>query len=116
MATWHTDWAFSLPLIVLNVVIHVLGLGMINDLIVARMSAGAKLPRHTATFALVLAAATLMVTVLHAFEGTVWALAYRVLGALPDNRSAMLYSLSAITAFGHAPIFLAPHWHDDGSS
>jgi hypothetical protein len=59
---------------------------------------------------MVLAAATLMVTVLIAIEGTVWALAYRVLGALPDNRSAMLYSLGAITAYGHATIFLDPHW------
>jgi hypothetical protein len=29
--TWHVDWAWSLPLIVLNVVIHVLGLGVINE-------------------------------------------------------------------------------------
>jgi hypothetical protein len=30
LAAWHTDWAWGLPLIVLNVVIHVVGLGLIN--------------------------------------------------------------------------------------
>jgi len=29
MAAWHVDWARGLPLIVLNVVIHVLGFGLI---------------------------------------------------------------------------------------
>ena len=31
MLSWHADWAWSLPLIVANVVIHVVGLGMINE-------------------------------------------------------------------------------------
>jgi hypothetical protein len=40
-------------------------------------------------------------TVLHAIEGSAWALAYLLLGALPDSRSAMLYSLGAMTTYGH---------------
>jgi hypothetical protein len=108
--TWDIDWAWGVPLIVLNVVIHVLGLGVINEQIVARVSHRVN-PRHlTALFVVVMAAAALMVTVLHAIEGTVWAAAYRLLGALPDIRSAMLYSLSAITSYGHAQIFVDPHW------
>ncbi len=39
-----------------------------------------------------------------------WAVAYVALGARPDFASAMLYSLSAMTTFGHANIFLAEHW------
>jgi len=31
MFMWITDWAWSLPLILLTVVIHVFGLGMINE-------------------------------------------------------------------------------------
>jgi hypothetical protein len=45
----------------------------------------------------------------------VWAAAYRLLGALPDNRSAMLYSLSAMTSYGHGTIFLDPHWQMMGA-
>jgi hypothetical protein len=115
MAAWHADWAWGLPLIVLNVVIHVLGLGVINERIVARVGNRVN-PQHlTALFVVVMAAATLMVTVLHAIEGTVWAVAYLGLGALPDIRSAMLYSLSAITSYGHAQIFLDPHWQMMGA-
>jgi hypothetical protein len=40
----------------------------------------------------------LLATELHGLEGTLSALAYRLLDALPDDRSAMLYSLSAITS------------------
>jgi hypothetical protein len=40
----------------------------------------------------------------------VWAAAYRLLDALPDNHSAILYSLSAITTYGHANITLKPQW------
>jgi hypothetical protein len=60
-------------------------------------------------FVVVMAGVTLMVTVLHAIEGTVWTGAYLGVGALPDIRMAMLYSLSAITSYGHTPIFLDPH-------
>ena len=102
-------------MIVLTVVTRVLGLGVINELIVGRMSNEVK-PRHlTALFAAVMAAAALMVTVLLAFEGALWAAAYRLLGALPDTRSAMLYSLSAITSYGHANLFLDPHWQMMGA-
>jgi hypothetical protein len=110
MATWHTNWAWGLPLIVLNVVIHVLGLGLINEQIVEHVSHQVNPRRLTALFVVVMAAAALMVTVLHAIEGTVWAVAYLGLGALPDIRTAMLYSLSAITSYGHAQVSLDPHW------
>src|SRR6516162_7271160 len=97
MVAWHVNWAWGLPLIVLNVVIHVLGLGLINEQIAKRVSHRVNSRRLTALFVAVMAAAALMATVLHAIEGTVWAVAYLSLGALPDIRTAMLYSLSAIT-------------------
>ena len=102
-------------LIVLNVVIHVLGLGVINERIVASVSHRVSRLHLTPLFAVVLAGVTLMVTVLHAIEGTVWAVAYLGLGALPDIRTAMLYSLSAITSYGHANIFLDPRWQMMGA-
>jgi hypothetical protein len=54
--------------------------------------------------------ATLLATTLHGIESGIWAIAYRVLGALPDSRTAMLYSLNAITSYGHTNIDLAKHW------
>ena len=31
VSPWNADWAWGLPLIVLNVVIRVIGLGLINE-------------------------------------------------------------------------------------
>jgi hypothetical protein len=115
LPAWNADWAWSLPLIVLNVVIHVLGLGLINERVVRALS-GAMDRRHfTVVFAVVMGATALLATILHGIEGTIWAAAYRLLGGLPDNKSAMLYSLSAITSYGHVNLFLDPHWQMMGA-
>jgi hypothetical protein len=109
---WDIDWAWGIPLTVLNVVIHVLGLIVIFERIIARVSNRVNLLHHTV---LLIATTALMVTVLHAIEGITWAVAYRLLGALPDIRAAMLYSLSAITSYGHAQIIVHPHWQVPGA-
>jgi hypothetical protein len=38
VGAWNANWAWSLPLIVLNVVIHVIGLGLINESVVRVLS------------------------------------------------------------------------------
>ena len=107
---WSADWAWSLPLIVVTVVFHVLGLGLFNEEFVSRM-AGAVAGRHsTAMFGVVMSATVLVATILHGVEAAIWAAAYRFLGALPDVKSAMLYSLSSMTTYGHANVYLRQHW------
>ena len=109
--SWSVDWAWGLPLIVLTVVIHVLGLSVINQKTI-RISSCIPDRRHpTIAFALIMGAVTLATTTLHGLEATVWAAVYWFLGALPDNRSAMLYSLNAMTSYGHTDISLEPHWY-----
>jgi hypothetical protein len=61
-------------------------------------------------FVVVMGMTTLLATLLHAFEAGIWATAYRQLGALSNSKTAMLYSLSALTTYGHAELYLAPHW------
>jgi len=61
-------------------------------------------------FVVVMGFVALLATVLHGLEGTLWAVAYRLLNAPPNGKSAMLYSLSAITSYGHANLFLKEHW------
>jgi hypothetical protein len=115
IATWYADWAWGVPLIVLNVVIHVLGLGTIYARIGARVRPRESREHLTVSSVVALAVAALMITALHAIEGTVWAVAYLSLGALSDTRTAMLYSLSALTSYGHAQISLDPHWQMMGA-
>jgi hypothetical protein len=106
---WRTDWLWGLPLIVATAMIHVLGLGFINQRIsrVCERISG----EHHPMFAVVISATVLLATTLHALEATIWAVAYRLLGALGDFRSAILYSLNAMTTYGHINIYLTDRWH-----
>jgi hypothetical protein len=104
------NWAWSLPLILVTLVVHVCGLGLIYERAI-RISGGAAASRRTMPmFLLRLAVVALLATVLHAIEAIVWAAAYVWLDALPGTHVAMLYSLGAITAYGHAGEYLRPDW------
>jgi peptidoglycan biosynthesis protein MviN/MurJ (putative lipid II flippase) len=107
---WVGDWAWGLPLILLTVVIHVFGLALIGERVVDVLSVSEGGRNLTSRFAAVMGATALVATLLHGLEVVIWAVAYRFLSALPDNRSAMLYSLSAMTTFGHANLFLENRW------
>jgi hypothetical protein len=107
---WSGNWAWSLPLIVVNVVIHVIGLALINESVVRVLSGAMERRRFMVKFAVVIGVAALLATVLHGIEAATWATAYRLLGALPTIKSAMLYSLSAMTSYGHANLFLEEQW------
>jgi hypothetical protein len=107
---WTADWAWGLPLIVLTVVIHVLGLGLIGVKAVDVSSRVSERRHPTIAFVMILGATTLLATCLHALEASIWAGAYWALAAVPDERSAMLYSLSAITSYGHASLMLKDRW------
>ncbi len=104
-AVWGADWAWSLPLIALTVMLHAGGLGVIGP----QVSRLRKTVLRGHPFAVVGLTATL-ITCLHALEAVIWAAAYRMLGALPSFHNAILYSLSAMTSYGHTTLTLALQW------
>jgi hypothetical protein len=114
-SVWDGNWAWSLPLIVITVIFHVIGLVFINERVIRarRFLKGGR--SFLITFALILGLATLVAILLHAAEAAVWAGVYEVLGALPDGKAAILYSLSAMTTYGHEHLDLASHWRLMGS-
>ena len=107
---WSNNWAWGLPLIVLTVLVHAFSLVVIRDRVVLELSLLLRARRSEFVLAVLMIATVLLLTVLHAVEATAWAAAYVALGARPDFTSAMLYSLNAMTSFGHVEIFLAAHW------
>jgi hypothetical protein len=109
-APWRADWLWGCPLIVVTVIIHVLGLGFISQKAILIHNNSWSHRRPTAEYAVAIGATTLLATILHGIEAGIWALAYLVLGALPDSKSAMLYSLGALTTYGHQSVFLEEHW------
>ena len=108
--SWEGNWAWAVPLIVLNIVLHIVGLGVINTQMTRTLGPLRAKRNFFLVFVLVMGAAALSATLLLSLEATIWAGAYQALGAIPDGRAAMLYSLNAITAFGHTSLTLAPHW------
>jgi hypothetical protein len=107
---WSDNWLWGLPLIVLNVLAHCFGLFNVRERIVVPLSDAISGISGQMAFACLIAATVLAITGLHALEAVGWALAYVALDALPDWRSAMLYSLSAMTSYGHANLYLDKHW------
>lgn len=107
---WQSDWVWGCPLIVITVIIHVLGLQSIGHKVIALYNSLERRGRATLGSVSAIGAATLLATILHAMEASMWAATYRLLGALPDSRSAMLYSLGALTTYGHQSVFLEAPW------
>jgi hypothetical protein len=110
-AAWSADWLWSVPLIAITVTFHVWVLEFVYRTVVRTYQEYKNERRLTSVLAggLVVTFTTLA-TLVHGIEGAFWATAYVVLGALPDARSAMLYSLNAVTSYGHTDIDLAGHW------
>jgi hypothetical protein len=107
---WSNNWAWGLPLIVLTVLVHALALVEIQDRVVLQLPLVLRARRSSIVLAVLMIVTVLLLTVLHAVEASAWAGAYVALGARADFASAMLYSLSAMTTYGHADVFLATHW------
>ena len=110
MVAWSNNWAWGLPLVVLTAFVHAFALVLIRDQAVLKLRAILRARRSSMVLAVVAAVTVLLLTLLHAAEATAWAGAYVAVGARPDFTSAMLYSLSAMTSYGHANIFLAEDW------
>jgi hypothetical protein len=115
VGTWTGDWAWSLPLIVVTVVIHVCGLAIIGESVVKALGESVDRRRFMFKFATAMAVTSLLATILHGIEGGIWAVAYWYLAALPDARTAMLYSISAMTSYGHAALYLKEKWQMMGA-
>ena len=109
IGVWYLDWAWGLSLIVSTVVVHVSGLAFIESA-AARIAGAIPQRFRRIRFAAVMGVVGWLAAALHGIDATVWAVAFRLLGAVPTNREAMLYSLSALTTYGHAGVFLAPGW------
>lgn len=115
MSAWSGNWTWGLPLILATVTIHAAGLLLISWGLVDRLAARPVSRFPGLRFVLGMGVSVLLVTLLHAVEATIWSIAYVRLEALPDYRMSMLYSLNAITAYGHVAIDLAPHWQMMGA-
>ena len=107
MASWFPDWSWGLPLLVLTTVAHVCAIVLTAKMLGNyRASIAGKTPRFVFFVALVALASTVYL----AFDAAAWAALYLWVGALPAWRAAILYSLGALTSYGHAGVYLDDRW------
>ncbi len=112
---WAADWMWSMPILLLTTLIHSLGLFAIRHAIRLILRWYDDRRHFFFQFISIISAAALALVVLHGFETGLWALAYLLLGAMTDLGSATLYSLEAMTTYGHNELMLAPHWRMMGA-
>jgi hypothetical protein len=89
---WGVDWAWGLPLILLTVVFHAYCLSRIVEDVSGKLDGEHALGHLSSSPIFMVGGTALSATILHGLEGAVWAVAYRLLGASPDYKSAALFS------------------------
>jgi hypothetical protein len=113
----RASWIWGLSLIALTIAIHALGV-VTMSLVVVRIRD--RLDRwHPRDLILVgvaiVAAAGLLLAVLHGLEATIWAASYLWLGALASPLEAILYSVDSMTTRGASGLRLEAHWRMMGA-
>jgi hypothetical protein len=115
VSPWGADWAWSLPLIVVTVIFHAYALGLLNHLVTSVLKSRETIHGVDVVSLSVVGGTAVCATVFHAVEASMWAALYFLLGALPDRKNAVLYSLGAMTTYGNAGLTLEPQWQLMGS-
>jgi hypothetical protein len=108
--TWGANWAWAMPLIVLTITVHVVGLGVITVRLERMVRKRWTRWSFDVIFVTIISGTAFFATVLLAFEASLWAALYRGLNAMPTVRTAILFSLNVITALGHTQLDLPDGW------
>ena len=115
VAPWSSDWAWSMPLIIVTVIFHAYALGLLNQRVTSVLKGRGRIHGVDIVSLSVVGGTAVCATVFHAIEVAMWAALYFLLGALPDRKIAMLYSLGAMTTYGNADLKLESQWQLMGS-
>jgi hypothetical protein len=108
--TWVGDWAWGVPLILANLLIHVVGLNLIGAFVLGDYAGKLRKRAASIEFVMVVGVTSVLTISLHGLESATWGAAHLFLGALSNYKAAMLHSLEAMTAYGHTNIHLNSHW------
>ena len=111
---WGDDWIWSISLIALSVVTHAAGLALIGITFVKCFGSMIASPwrthRRFIFFSLSLGVMAVLLVLLHGIEASYWAVAYVWLGAAPDFRRAIYFSLQMATTLGGDVVQLGDRW------
>ena len=106
---WGVDWGYGVPMILASIGFHVTGLVAI-EYVLQTIDRRRTKPRTILIFLFMILVTAIAALMMHILEATAWALLYCYIGAIPDFQNAMLYSLNALTSYGHASVWLDDDW------
>jgi hypothetical protein len=113
------NWAWGLSLVVLTIAIHAIGvvlLALVGSRIRVRLANRRLRLRDVLPIVIgLVAAAGLLLAVLHGIEAAIWAAAYLWLGALDSPLDAILYSVDSMSTRGDSGLTLQGHWRMMGA-
>jgi hypothetical protein len=115
IVNWGWSWVWGLSLVVLTVVVHASALSIMGNKVASVLGGSRTLRNRSFESILLMGAAALSAALLHGLEVAIWAGAYRLLGGLQGNKSAMLYSMNAMTSYGHDNLQLQGNWQMMGA-
>ncbi len=112
--TWDASWTWGIALIACTVALHVscvvlAALGL-RKLRIAQTGGKHPLLDSTAGAIIVIVAIAWLLAIAHAFECSIWTIAYLHLGAVENPADAMLYSIDSLTTRGTSGLVLQHHW------
>ncbi len=112
--TWDSSWAWSGALFAITIAFHASGVVLITHMLVwfrAADKTGRLDNQSTPLRSIVLiVAVALCLSILHAIEAMIWAVAYVELGAFSSPAVAALYSVDSMTTRGSGGLPVAQNW------
>lgn len=100
------DFIIGFGLVAANVTLHALGLALLTRHLLGK----AGQPRGAWSLGWLLIRTGWFLIALHGVGVSLWALAYWLLGSLPDAGSAFYFSGTTYTTIGYGDIVLPPGW------
>ncbi|HEX4771979.1 MAG TPA: hypothetical protein VH351_14170 [Bryobacteraceae bacterium] len=110
LMSWGPDWLWGLPLIALTMGLHAMGLLVIGQTVHRFQINIVKRCGYHLTFVVITGSTAALAAILHGIEGAIWAIVYLFVGAVLSYPHALLYSLGAMTTYGHSTLVLKSHW------
>ena len=111
---WSDDWIWGISLIALSMVTHAAGLALISMSLAKSLGSMIETPRYAhgrfIFFSVVVGVTSVLLALLHGIEASYWAAVYVWLGAVPDFRRAIFFSLQMVTTLGSSVVELGDRW------
>ena len=115
----QANWTWGLSLVALTIAIHAAGVVGLA-LVIVRIRGGLENGRLGLRYVIpivigLVAAAGLLLAMLHGIEAAIWAAAYVWVGALDSPLDAILYSVDSMSTLGGSGLTLQGHWRMMGA-